>query len=205
MAPSGYETYETLRPLTKKALFVKGEGLCRRIYHARKDLDRVKQVLLMIGEDVSGLEEYSTGMPQDIPYEEGLVILTEDMAMHVIGEIDQDRREEGPDREDEALRADIEAKFPSIKAERERQEFNSWLWSEKVEQDPRVIAIRQKQDNENPNRDSTGILASVDAFMAVKNAVLHELEARDQKTLQAEWRTWKETSPYGGAWTYEGA
>jgi len=82
MAPNGYESYNSLRNLTTKALLVKGEGQCRRIYHTRRDLEKIRQVLMMLGvEDLSGLEEYGTDIPQDIPFEDGVVILTGNAAL----------------------------------------------------------------------------------------------------------------------------
>ncbi len=145
------------------------------------------------------------------------LMLTESLASYVISLQSIADLEVGLGDEDYKIRDQLEIEFPSLRWERERQEFNEWLWSVRSEQEPDVIEARALMGPDIPHdeifwadskanpemiidpnapegtyalyREHTEVAGSL--FREVKelaNDRLTKLDADDSIDLKKEWR-----------------
>ena len=75
--------------------------------------------------------------------------INEDFAKYIISLMEIAILERGEEEIDRQYRGDLEGFFVQLKEEREHKEFVAWVYKNKIEADPRVIALRDKMNDEN--------------------------------------------------------
>lgn len=137
--------------------------------------------------------------------------LTEDLADYIIVLQGIADRERGLDGDELVIQHKLELEFPNLKWERERQEFNQWLWGTRTEAEPDVIEARVLMGHDIPfdevyhadkfgcpdAEDSTYNLyrehteVAGDIFQETKQAAKSRLAAQDKSgeiDLKKEWQ-----------------
>ncbi len=77
--------------------------------------------------------------------------LTEELAGYIISLQEIADMERGLGDDELIIRHKLELEFPKLKWERERQEFNNWLWSTRAEQEPDVVEARSLLGHDIPH------------------------------------------------------
>lgn len=125
--------------------------------------------------------------------------VTEKLARYIICLQRVADAEIGMEEGDYEIRRQLEEAFPVLREEREKSEFNMWLWSEKVEQDQRVKNSRAviKGMPEMPpvstwareawHKKQTGLAYQLDDVKQTVEVELIKADAAGEIDLKAEW------------------
>jgi len=135
--------------------------------------------------------------------------LTEDLASYIINLQGIADMERGLGEDELAIQHRLELEFPALRWERERQEFNQWLWSVRTEQEPAVAEARELMGHDipfddiyhadDPNAEETTYKlyrehteVAGELFQDIKDTAENMLLDRDDKgeiDLKKEWKS----------------